>query len=547
MSNLAEHPLSQSPAGELPELLRNVVFSASAANLRLEAGTTQINIVGRMAIRRSLHYQNNLAHECCGRLLPHPLHPPAGPRILDIIQEKRSLSRRLGRQAVVIGAGMAGMPAARVLADHFDRVIVIENDTLPADASPRPGTPQSKHLHALLAGGQRALSSLFPGFEEDLVAAGAQKYQVSTVARYEFPGYESYPNRDLGFASFCMTRPLLESVVRKHFLATGNVTTHQRCRAQRLITSEDGSRVIGVSCLHADGPAEEMHADLVIDASSNGQLTLNLLAALGISAPKETTVGVDIGYSTMLFEIPQDAPTEWRAVATYPDPPRNRLGAILLPVEGNRWIVTVAGGHDCKPADGQTAFMECAQQLRTQTIYNAIRNAPQCGPAVRYGFKASRWRHFEALERLPSGLIPFGDTICRFNPIYGQGMSVAAKEACLLRDLLQAAAEDGEGFESVPGKFLGQAQPIIDAPWATAVIPDFLDPLTAGERPPDLEGALKFGAALRRLAYEDGEIHRLMLEVQHMIKPRSILREPAIVERIKAVMARDEMPSEVAG
>lgn len=457
------------------------------------------------------------------------------------------MPKSLGRQAVVIGAGMAGMPAARVLADHFDRVIVIENDTLPADASPRTGTPQSRHLHVLLAGGQRALSSLFPGFEKDLVAAGAQMLQVSTTSEWEYPGYESFPKRDLGFTSFCMTRPLLESVVRRHFLAIGNITTHQRCRAQRLITSEDDARVTGVSCLHVDGATEEIQADLVIDASSNGQLTLNLLAALGIPAPEETTVGVEMGYSTTMFDIPQNPSSEWRTVGTLPDPPRNRRGAILVPVEGNRWIVSLAGGHDCNPPDDETGFMDFAQKLRTLTIYNAIKSANRCAPITRYGFKASRWRHFEALERLPSGLIPFGDTICRFNPIYGQGMSVAAKEACLLRDLLQAAAEDGERLESMPGKFLAQAQPIIDAPWATAVIPDFLDPLTEGERPHDLEGALKFGAALRRLAYEDAEIHRLMLEVQHMIKPRSVLRELAIVERIKEVMARDQRPSEVAG
>lgn len=457
------------------------------------------------------------------------------------------MSRKLGRQAVVIGAGMAGMPAACVLANYFDRVIVIENDTLPADASPRSGTPQSKHLHVLLAGGQQALSSLFPGFEQDLAAAGAQVLRVSAASEWEYPGYGSFPKRDLGFTSFCMTRPLLEAVVRRHFLAIGNVTTHQRCRAQRLITSQDGARVTGVSCHHADGATEEIHADLVIDASSNGQLTLNLLAALGISAPEETTVGVEMGYSTTMFDIPQNAPSEWRMAGTLADPPRNRRGAILVPVEGNRWIVSLAGGHDCKPPDDETGFMDFAQKLRTLTIYNAIKGANRCAPITRYGFKASRWRHFEALERLPSGLIPFGDTICRFNPIYGQGMSVAAREACLLRDLLQAAGEDGQGLGSMPGRFLAQAQPIIDAAWATAVVPDFLDPLTEGARPPDLEGALRFGAALRRLAYEEPEFHRLMLEVQHMIKPRSILREPAIVERIKAVMARDKMPSEVAG
>lgn len=447
------------------------------------------------------------------------------------------MTNHLGRQAVVIGAGMAGMPAARVLADYFNQVIVLENDTLPTEASPRPGTPQSKHLHVLLAGGQRALSSLFPGFEQDLVAAGAQTYQVSTVTKYEFPGYESFPKRDLGFPAYSMTRPLLESVVRKHFRAVPNIKLHERCRAQQLITAEHGARVTGVTCLHSDGTVEDIQADLLVDASSNGQLTLNLLAALGLPAPEETTVGVETGYSSTLFEIPADAPSDWRVVVTYVDPPKNRRGALMVPVEGNRWILGLLGSHDVKPPDDETGFLEFASQLRTQTVYNAIKGATRCAPITRYAFKASRWRHFEKLEKFPAGLIPFGDTICRFNPIYGQGMSVAAKEACLLRDLLAASVTDGNGTDSVPAEFLAQAQPIIDAPWATAVIPDFLDPLTEGERPADLENALKFGAALRRLAFRDAEIHKLMMEVQHLLKPRSVLREPEIVERVKAVMA----------
>lgn len=429
------------------------------------------------------------------------------------------------------------MPAARVLAEFFDHVVVLENDTLPTDASPRPGTPQSKHLHVLLAGGQRALSSLFPGFEQDLVAAGAQTYQVSTVATYEFPGYESFPRRDLGFPAFSMTRPLLESVVRKHFQAVPNITLHQRCRAQQLITTPDGSRVTGVTCLHSGGQVQDIPADLVLDASSNGQLTLNLLAAFGLPAPREATVGVEMGYSTMLFEPPADAPADFRVVVTMSDPPNNRRGAILVPVEGNRWIVSLGGSHDCKPPEDEAGFMDFLQRLRTHTIYNAVKNAKRLSSITRYHFKASRWRHFEALQNFPAALIPFGDTICRFNPIYGQGMSVAAKEAALLRDLLSASAAGNSALASVPADFLAQAQAIIDAPWATAVVPDFLDPLTEGERPPDLDTALNFTAALRKLAYRDAGIHKLMIEVQHMLKPRSVLRDPEIVERIKAVMA----------
>jgi hypothetical protein len=209
----------------------------------------------------------------------------------------------------------------------------------------------------------------------------------------------------------------------------------------------------------------------------------------------------------------------------------------LAPIEGSGWILGLLGSHDAKPPDDEAGFLEFTQRLRTQTIHKAIKGATRRTPISRYGFKASRWRHFENLEKFPAGLIPFGDTISRFNPIYGQGMSVAAKEACLLRDLLTSSAEEGNGIGSVPGEFLAQAQPIIDAPWATAVVPDFLDPLTEGERPADLENALKFGAALRKLAYEDAGIHKLMLEVQHMLKPRSVLREPEIVERVQAVMA----------
>lgn len=448
------------------------------------------------------------------------------------------MSTYFGRRAVVIGAGMAGMPAARVLADHFDKVIVLENDMLPTDAAPRPGTPQAKHLHALLAGGMRALTSLFPGFEQSLADAGAHLLTVSMDAEWQFPGYETFPKRDLGFKAYSMTRPLLESLVRKHFVAIGNIKTYERCRAQQLIMSEDGTRVTGVTCLHSDGTAEVIPADLVIDASSGGQLTLNMLAALGLPAPEESTVGVDMGYSTTIFEIPPDAPSTWKMVFTLADPPSNRRGAVLGPVEGNGWIVGLMGSHDAKPPDDEAGFLEFTQQLRTHTIYDAIKGAKRRIPISRYGFKASRWRHFEKLDKLPAGLIPFGDTICRFNPIYGQGMSVAAKEACLLFDLLKTAAEDGNGLDSVPGEFLAESRAIIDAPWATAVVPDFLDPLTEGERPADLESALKFVAALRKLAYEDAAIHKLMLEVQHMLKPRSVLREPEIFEQVKAVMAR---------
>jgi hypothetical protein len=117
---------------------------------------------------------------------------------------------------------------------------------------------------------------------------------------------------------------------------------------------------------------------------------------------------------------------------------------------------------------------------------------------TQYGLKASRWRRFDLLQEFPAGLLPFGDTICRFNPIYGQGMSVAALKAALLQGLLEASSVTGKGLENLSLGFFPQTQAIIDAPWATSVIPDFIDPLTTGERPADLESSLRFGAAITK-------------------------------------------------
>ncbi len=170
-----------------------------------------------------------------------------------------------------------------------------------------------------------------------------------------------------------------------------------------------------------------------------------------------------------------------------PQPPHNRRGAFILPAEGGRWVVTLAGRYGDKPPDDEAGFFAYVKNLRTPTAHNALRSEVKL--ILRYGLKASRRRHFESVTNFPHGLLPFGDTICRFNPIYGQGMSVAAKEACLLRDLLAGASSEGQGINGLAATFLNEAQKIIETPWSSSAIPDYGDPLTEGPRPPDLETA----------------------------------------------------------
>ncbi len=443
-----------------------------------------------------------------------------------------------GKRAVVVGAGMAGLPAARALADYFEDVVVLERDPLPLDASHRAGTPQARHTHALLSGGQHALGDLFPGFEEDLAAAGAVPIKVGLDVRLERPGYDPFPKRDLGLITYAMFRPLIEFAVRRRVAQHANITIRACCRARDLVASPDGAAVSAIRFENSDGREETLAADLVVEASGRGNLSFGFLESIGRSRSEETIIGVDITYATGVFAVPDDAPTDWKGVMTSDSPARGGVGGIMLPLEGNRWIVTLVGRHGEKPPDDRDGFLAYARQLRTPTIYNAIKETEHLGKIARFGFPASARRHFDRLEEFPRGLLPFGDSICRFNPVYGQGMSVAAQEACLLRKLLQERAGESDTLAGLASAFFAEAATLIETPWALAAVPDLAHPKTEGERPEDLEQRLAFSEALNHLAAEDPAVHKLFVEVLHLLKPRSVLRDPDLVERVNAVAAR---------
>jgi 2-polyprenyl-6-methoxyphenol hydroxylase-like FAD-dependent oxidoreductase len=219
----------------------------------------------------------------------------------------------LGTQAVVVGAGIGGLTAARVLADYFARVVVVERDALPARVEPRPGVPQGKHTHALLAGGQHALDNLFPGFEHDLIQAGAVPLRVGLDVRIESPGYDPFPQRDLGWDAYAQSRALLELSVRQRLRTYANIELRQQCRVQACVARTDGAAVTGVQYVCVDGKSTTVEADLVIDASGRGMLTLDLLKSSGWALPAQTTIGVDLAYATAIFSMPEVTPQDWKA------------------------------------------------------------------------------------------------------------------------------------------------------------------------------------------------------------------------------------------
>ncbi len=447
------------------------------------------------------------------------------------------MSRRIGQQALVVGAGMGGLTAARVLADHFERVLVLERDTLPTHANARTGIPQGKHVHVLLAGGQRTLCDLFPGFEHDLVQTGAVPLRTGLDVWMERPGYDPYPQRDLGFISYAQSRPQLELNVRQRALSATNIALRQQCRVQTFTAREDGTVVTGLTYTHADGTSETLDADLIVDASGRGALTLGLLESIGHALPEATTIGVDIAYASAVFEIPEDASRDWKAVFTFPQPPQSSGSGLLMPMEGKRWILSLGGRQGEEPPGDVDGFMTYVQQLRTPTIYNAIKHAKPLGDIARFRFPESIYWHYERLETFPRGLLPLGDALCRFNPIYGQGMSVAVQEAQALDQLLSARAADPDPLHGLAQAFFAETGVIIETPWATAALPDFIYPDTRGERPADFEQRLQVGIAMSKLAARDPAVHKLVAEVAHLLKPRSVYQDPELTQRLHEVMA----------
>ena len=444
------------------------------------------------------------------------------------------MSGPLGQRAVVIGAGMGGLATAGALARYFDGIEILERDGLTASAGSRSGTPQDRHPHGLLAGGLRALDQIFPGYKRDLAAAGAVPVSFARDVQFEHPDVGVLPKRDFGIPVLCATRPLIELVLRRRAETLANIALRPASRVIGIVPAAGGAGMRGVQFVNGSGRWETLDADLVVDASGRGAPTLTLLDALCWDRPQMTEIGVDISYATAVVEIPPDATTEWKAVLTLPDPPHLALHAIIVPTEDGRWITAIADHSATAWIETWGAFLEASRLLITPTVYNALRYAQPPEGIRHYRFPVSTWKHFERLPRLPRGVLPVADALCRFNPIHGQGMSSAAKQARLLQDVLSRAAASPDPIAALQSGFMSEVASVLETPWMMSTSADLAFPQTRGERPDNFTEAREFEAALFRAAVADPVVHRAMTEVAQLLQPHQRLQEPDIMRRIEA-------------
>jgi 2-polyprenyl-6-methoxyphenol hydroxylase-like FAD-dependent oxidoreductase len=427
---------------------------------------------------------------------------------------------------------------AGALAKYFERVEIFERDRLAASPASRSGTPQDRHPHGLLAGGLHALGQIFPGFERDLASAGAVPVRVAQEIQYERPDVGVLPKRDFGISLLCGSRPLIELVLRRRAEAIANIELRSECRVTGIVPLACDAGVRGIRFEARSGRSETLETDLVVDASGRGALTLTLFEALDSARPEVTEVGVDLSYATAVVEIPANTPPDRKLILTQPGPPALALHAVLVPMEDGRWMIAIADHGSAARLETWDAFLEASRALTTPTVYNALRFAQPPYGIRHYRFPVSTWKHFERLPRLPRGVLPVADSLCRFNPIHGQGMSSAAKQARLLQDVLGRAAAQPDPIAAVQAGFMAEVASVLETPWNMSTSADLAFPGTRGDRPENFEEAQQFEAALFRAAVTDPVVHRAMMEVSQLLQPHTRLQLPDIMRRIEVVSTK---------
>jgi 2-polyprenyl-6-methoxyphenol hydroxylase-like FAD-dependent oxidoreductase len=447
--------------------------------------------------------------------------------------------------ALVVGGSIAGLLAARVLSDHFAHVTIVERDVFPDGPEFRAGVPQSRHIHALLGRGQALMERYFPGLGAELTDAGAAV--LGWPADLLSLGPAGWSRRfSTSVTALTLSRQLLEWTIRRRVAALEGVRFITASEVIGLLPGPGRRAVRGVRLRRRVRAApggtavpgdEELAADLVVDASGRGSHASRWLEALGYQTPRESRVNAFVGYATRLYRPPASFSADWRAILLRGITPRDPRIGLLIPIEGERWLVTLGGYARAYPPTDDDGFLAFARSLRSRVLYDAIQDAEPLTPIYGYQRTGNLLRHYDRLARWPERFVVTGDAMCAFNPIYAQGMTVAALDAAALDACLREQwqrAPDGD-LSGLARRFQQRLGKALAGPWLIATGADLRFPTTEGGRPkPTARLVQKYIDRVTAVATEDRHVFEAFMEVVNMLAPPPRLFRPDILGRVLA-------------
>lgn len=436
----------------------------------------------------------------------------------------------IGERAVVLGASMAGLLAARVLSDSYGTVTVVERDSLPAEPVARRGVPQGRLVHALLARGAQVLDELMPGILDELVADGAIRWDGDySKMSFSLGGHclvrsGRCPSPD-AMPFYFQSRPFLEWHVLRRMRDVSNVTILERHDVVSLCATADHSRVSGVDVVDRDSSERRsLNADLVVDATGRGSRTPLFLEQLGYERPVEDEVVVQLAYACQPLRITPGAIAE-NFIAIMPEPGRPKMFA-TIDNENDTAMFAVGAMAGEEPPDTASEMLAFAADFVPTNVLAALADAEPLGAVVQYRVPSNRWRRYDKMRRLPGGLLVLGDAVCSFNPIYGQGMTVAAVEAIVLRDCLRRGEKD------LARRFFRSSAKTIRIAWQSAVGSDLALPEVEGTVPLSMRLSNAYLERVLTASETDPAVMLQFLRVLGMVDSPAKLFSPSFMFRV---------------
>ena len=440
------------------------------------------------------------------------------------------------QRAVVIGASISGLLTAKVLANYFTEVILIDRDSVENSTNHRKGAPQSKHAHGLLAKGLEVFEIYFPGITAELIQLGFDYGDVGTTALWHVNGgfHESGTVQE---NTLCISRIALESTVRQRIALIDNIKTRDNTTVTGLLASADSRSIVGVRVTSDKGlesNQDEISANLVVDASGRGSRATKWLKELGYDGPDEDVVSINISYASAYFSRKPGHIPGKKSISISPDVP-NRYGGVMLSQGKDQWLFTLAGYLDAPMPRDHKELLLYAAKLPTPKVAEILGDSMPLSDVYRYQVPSSLRKRYDKLKRFPNNFALLGDAVCSFNPVYGQGMSTAALEVLELDGYLRSSYSRSSYLRSKHSNYLAfqkVVKKVTDIPWNTAVNNDLRFPEVLGERGLLTKILHWYLPKFHTAAHSTPELSALFLKVLNLkAKPTSLL-SPGVFFRV---------------
>ena len=432
------------------------------------------------------------------------------------------MNKQPHRTAIVLGASIAGLLAARALSDSFEEVLLIERAELRDGPSPRPTVPQGRHSHGLLAGGIDALDRLLPGLLAELAASGCQSGDNLRDISWIFGGTRLAVG-DSGVPGLAVARPLLEHVIRTRVLGLRGVRIRTGGRAVGLVVS--AGRVTGVRIV-ASGATDTVNADLVVDAMGRNSTLPDFFEQAGYAGPRVEEVALETNYVSRTYTRTQDHAAYGVGVLVVASPEVPR-GGTAFAIKDGVWIVSQYGFGSVRPPVDTAGYRDFARSLAAPDLARLLETSDPLDEPATMKFASSRRRRYEQLRHVPDGLFICGDAIASFNPTFGQGITVAALQAERLGRMGHGVAEPGANR-----RFLRAASEIVDIAWNTAAGRSFTFEGVQGRPTLAMRLSNKYLPHVIARAQSDVTVATALLRVIHFLAPPSSLFSPAILAKV---------------